>query len=360
MNTLKILTSQAKPGMIVSDDVYTKDLHLIIAKDTALTDKIITRLKFYSITEFSIYSDVDIDDQDTEYVESTFYNDIKRSEPFIQFKKSYDNSVENFKNTMNDLVEYNKEINPDDLLSEVSNILYQCNTNIELFNMLQCMMDYDDTTYVHSLNVALICNILAKWLGYSNEDIEVITLCGLLHDIGKILIPDNIIKKPARLNKEEFSVIKTHPIKGYNILKDKKLDNRIKRAALMHHERCDGSGYPRGLKANEIDPFAKLVSIADVYDAMTCARVYRGPLCPFEVISLFETEGYIKYDTKYILTFLEGIVQTYINNNVRLNNKVEGEIILINKAEPSRPIIMADDQFIDLSKNRNLYIEALL
>lgn len=71
----------------------------------------------------------------------------------------------------------------------------------------------------------------------------------------------------------------------------------------MHHERCDGSGYPRGLKANEIDPFAKLVSIADVYDAMTCARVYRGPLCPFEVISLFETEGYIKYDTKYILTF---------------------------------------------------------
>lgn len=142
MNTLKILTSQAKPGMIVSDDVYTKDLHLIIAKDTALTDNIITRLKFYSITEFSIYSDVDIDDPDTEYVESTFYNDIKRSEPFIQFKKSYDNSVENFKNTMNDLVEYNKEINPDDLLSEVSNILYQCNTNIELFNMLQCMRDY--------------------------------------------------------------------------------------------------------------------------------------------------------------------------------------------------------------------------
>lgn len=360
MNTIKILASQAMPGMIVSEDVYTKDLHLVIAKDTALTDKIITRLEFYSISDFSIYSEGDLDDQVTEYIESTFYNDIKRSELFKRFKESYHNSVNNFKGAMNDLVEYNKEVDPDVLLTEVTDILHQCNTSIELFNMLHCMREYDDTTYVHSLNVALICNIMGKWLGFSQEDRDAITLSGLLHDIGKLQIPDKIIKKPAKLNKEEFSIIKTHAIRGYSILKDKNLDIRVKRAALMHHERCDGSGYPQGLSGNEIDSFAKLVSIADVYDAMTCARVYRGPLCPFEVISLFETEGYSKYDTKYILTFLEGIGQTYINNNVRLNNKVEGEIILINKSEPSRPIVMAGDQFIDLSKNRNLYIEALI
>jgi HD-GYP domain-containing protein (c-di-GMP phosphodiesterase class II) len=93
---------------------------------------------------------------------------------------------------------------------------------------------------------------------------------------------------------------------------------------------------------------------------MTCARVYRGPLCPFEVVSIFEAEGYTKYDPNYIITFLKGIVQTYIHNNVRLNNRQEGEIIMINNFELSRPVVKVGDQFIDLSRSRNLYIETLM
>lgn len=360
MNTLKILTTQAIPGMVVAEDVYTKDLHLVIGKDTTLTDKIITRLEFYSITDFSVYSDNSFTLEEKEYIENTFYGEIKKSEPFKRFSKSYRNTVNYFKGSIDNLVINNKDVDPDQLLSDVSKILFQCNTNIELFNMLHCMREYDDTTYVHSLNVSLICNILGKWLQFSPDDLEAITLSGLLHDVGKLMIPNNIILKPEKLTNEEFSLIKTHTIRGYNLLKNQKLDNRIKNSTLMHHERCDGSGYPNGLIDYEIEPFAKLVAIADVYDAMTCARVYRGPLCPFEVINLFETEGYLKYDTKYILTFLEGIVQTYINNNVRLNNNMEGEIVLINKSELSRPIVMVGDEFIDLSKHRNLYIEALI
>lgn len=258
---------------------------------------------------------------ETDYFENTFYSELKKSEAFNRFYKAYHNSVDNIKASMEDILNNRKELSPDDLLSEVRNILYQCNTNIELFHMLHCMREYDDTTYIHSLNVSLICNIIGKWLNLSDEDLEVITLAGLLHDIGKLFIPNEIITKPGKLNDFEFSMIKTHTIRGYWILKNRKIDDRIKNAALMHHERCDGSGYPNGLLGHEIEPFAKLVAIADVYDAMTSARVYRGPLCPFEVINLFETEGYLKYDTKYILTFLEGVVQTYIHNTVRLNNK---------------------------------------
>ena len=360
MNTLKILTSQAIPGMIVSEDVYTKDLHLVIGKDTTLTDRIITRLEFYSITDFSVYFDNSYNDLKKEFGDNTFYNEIKSSNSFKLFRKAYQNTVQHLRGSIDDLVANNQDVDPEQLLSDVSKILYQCTTNIELFNMLHCMREFDDITYVHSLNVSLICNILGKWLHLSPEDLEVVTLSGLLHDVGKLLIPTNIISKPGKLTNEEFSLIKKHAIRGYNSLKNKNLDERIKNAALMHHERCDGSGYPNGLIEHEIDPFAKLVAIADVYDAMTCARVYRGPLCPFEVINLFETEGYLKYDTKYILTFLEGIVQTYINNNVRLNNNIEGEIVLINKFELSRPIVMVGDDFIDLSKHRNLYIEALI
>ena len=89
----------------------------------------------------------------------------------------------------------------------------------------------------------------------------------------------------------------------------------------MHHEKCDGSGYPFGLKGNKIDPFAKIVAIADVYDAMTAARVYRGPLCPFQVIDIFEKEGLQKYEASFILKFLQNVVNTYINNRVLLSEE---------------------------------------
>jgi len=360
MNTVKILTSQAVPGMVVSEDVYTKDLHLIISKDTTLTDKIITRLNFYSITDLYVYSDDNLVKTEADYFENTFYSELKKSEAFSRFYKAYHKSANRLKNSMDDFLNNRDELEADKLMSEVRSILYQCGTNIELFHMLHCMREYDDTTYIHSLNVSLIGNILGKWLKFSSEDLEAITLAGLLHDVGKLFIPNEIIAKPGKLTEDEFSLIKTHTIRGYHILKDKKIDERIKNVALMHHERCDGSGYPNGLLSHEIDPFAKLIAIADVYEAMTSARVYRGPLCPFEVINLFETEGYLKYDAKYILTFLEGVVQTYINNTVRLNNKMEGEIVLINKFDLSRPVIMCNDQFIDLSKHRDLYIEALI
>ncbi len=365
MKIRKILIALAIPGMIVADDVYTQDGHLIIAKETTLTDRIITRLEFYGATELTIYSESDFNEieafpTDVDIVTDSFYDTVRKSESFHRFHMAYMNTVDKLKRSLLDLVENQKEIQPEELLSDVNFIIKNSTNNIELFQMLHCMRQYDDTTYVHSLNVALICNIIGKWLHFTLEDQEVLTLCGLLHDIGKLMIPPSIIAKPARLTEEEFTTIKTHTIRGYNLLKGKSIDQRIKNATLMHHERCDGSGYPYGFRANQIDPFAKIIAVVDVYDAMTSARVYRGPLCPFEVISIFETEGFTKYEPKYIMTFLEGIVQTYVNNTVRLSNGIEGQIVLINKLSLSKPIVKAGDQFIDLSKSKDLSIVEIL
>ena len=104
----------------------------------------------------------------------------------------------------------------------------------------------------------------------------------------------------------------------------------------------------------------KVVAIADVYDAMTAARVYRGPLCPFKVISIFESEGLQKYDGHYILTFLEHVATTYMNNRVRLNNGLEGDVIFMNRNQYSRPMLQCGDQFIDLSREPDLYIETFV
>lgn len=359
MKKVKILINQAIPGMIVAADVFTKDNHLVIAKETTLTDKIITRLEFYSILELSVYSITEKPDVDRFFEQTTYYERIKQSESFKRFHLAYQKTVLQLKHSLDTIVHSDAEIDTDKLLKEATNLIVDTNSGIEVFDMLHCMRNYDDTTYIHCLNVAVICNIIGKWLQFDKNDLEVITLCGLLHDIGKLMIPPQIIGKPSKLTSEEYTTVKTHTTRGYSILKDKAIDPRIKYAALMHHERCDGSGYPYGFYGEQIDYFAKLVSIADVYDAMTCARVYRGPLCPFEVISIFESEGYTKYDPKFIMTFLEGIVQTYINNTVKLSDGSVGEIILINKLELSRPIVKIGEEYINLMKHRDLHIAAL-
>ena len=213
---------------------------------------------------------------------------------------------------------------------------------------------------MHSMNVALICNIFARWLRMSEEEIAKATTSGLLHDIGKIMIPESILKKPDKLTKQEFNIIKRHPQEGYRLLLGSKLDEDVLNAVLMHHERCDGSGYPFGLMANQIGTYAKMVAIADVYDATTSARVYRGPLCPFSAISIFEDEGLQKYDPRFIMTFLENVVNTYLLNNVRLTNGTVGTVVFIHKDKLSSPTIRTAGGFVDLSTQSNLQIEALI
>ena len=128
----------------------------------------------------------------------------------------------------------------------------------------------------------------------------------------------------------------------------------------MHHERCDGTGYPLKLKGPQIDKFAKAVAIADVYDAMTSARYYRGPLCPFIAISMFEEEGFQRYDSEMIIAFLHNIVNTYLLNTVRLNTGETGEIIFINSTHLSRPTIKVGNDYIDLSKCPGVYIQEII
>jgi HD-GYP domain-containing protein (c-di-GMP phosphodiesterase class II) len=155
--------------------------------------------------------------------------------------------------------------------------------------------------------------------------------------------------------------VKKHPQFGYELLKNLPLDEHIKLAALMHHERCDGSGYPNHLSSDDIDDCAMIVAIADVYDAMTAARPHRAPLCPFQVISNFEKDGLSQYRPKYILTFLEYIASTYQNNRVLLNNGQSANIVMINKNHLSAPIVQLDDQScINLQEHPDLFIKSIL
>ena len=298
---------------------------------------------------------------DGEITEDSYYfQRVKNSKQFKKFEQSFLDNTEAFKVNLKNIAESGADIDSHALINSITSLIAEDMTGVTVFDMLHNMRQYDDFTYIHSMNVSLICNVFGKWLGMSREDIDILTLGGLLHDIGKLKIPDNIIRKPEKLSPAEYNIIKTHSLQGYNILKDKSIDENVKQIALMHHERCDGSGYPLGLSDDKINMYAKIVAIADVYDAMTAARVYRGPLCPFKVISIFESEGLQKYDGHFILTFLEHVATTYMNNRVRLNNGMEGEVIFMNRNQYSRPMLQCGDKFIDLSREPELYIETFV
>lgn len=358
----RLSITQLVPGMTVAEDVYDLNHELLIQKGTVLTDKLITKLDLYGIlTIFAkdIIQPVQPAEDSTD-TEPSYSERIKSSPEFQLFKTDFENDVELFRENMNLVIQKNTSLDVNTLLKNTMAIVANHSGNISILDMLQNMREYDDSTYTHSLNVALICNILAGWLKLADEEVELATACGLFHDIGKLLIPYSIISKPGKLSEEEFATIKKHPTLGYQLLLSQDVDDHVKNAALMHHERSDGSGYPLKLKGNQIDPYARIVAIADVYDAMTAARCYRGPLCPFRVIEMFEAEGFRKYDVSILLPFLENVVNSCLQNRCLLSDGRKGTIIYINKDKLSRPIVQCGGEYVNLADQPDLEIVRLL
>lgn len=364
----KTAITDVKPGMFTAAPVYSATGQLILPEHSILTVQQISRLEFYGVQWVAIIPEEEIRDSaleelsDNEHEEIISYSQkIRRSKSFHIFKIDYGKKVKLLQQSMNDLLKKNVPVDTSSLLEQVSS-LYQNNmTTLSIFDMLHNMREIDDSTYAHSLNVALIARMLGEWIGLAEDDLETLTLAGLLHDIGKCMIPPEIIKKPSPLTPDEYEEIKKHARYGAEILETQSLDKRVACVALMHHERCDGDGYPMGLNDKEIDDFAKIIAIADVYDAMTANRCYRKGLCPFEVIATFEREGLNKYDSRYILTFLNRIVDTYICNSVLLNDGTCGKIVLMNQKSLSRPVIHTmTNEYIDLTKHPELYIQAII
>ncbi len=148
----------------------------------------------------------------------------------------------------------------------------------------------DASTSVHSVNVMLYCIGYARQCNYGYDKLKLFGLMGLFHDIGKLRIPDKILKAPRRLTEEEFDLIKTHPSQGYNILVQSNLDKRIRLTALQHHERCDGSGYPSKIGGNDMLPESKALAIIDVYEALTNWRPYKDPIDPLDALEIIKED----------------------------------------------------------------------
>ena len=397
---------QLRPGMVLTEDAYTKSgSQLVLPKGTVLDEQRIARLAFYGVAQVNAITREQAQAQLLQSPvpapkpvapagtaarpaqqapaagtaaapsqarpaaappspapdENASFSERLRATPeFKKFKMNFEDTFITYQRSINDIVSGDKDIEPEKLTEPVYDLIHSCYGPSNVFDMLHALRGYDDATYVHSVNVALIAHTIGEWMHLEADDLALLTEAGLLLDIGKLLVPQEILNKKGPLTTEERVKLRMHPQLGFRVIETKHVDRHVKNTVLMHHERCDGSGYPRHLKMDQIDPVARVVSIADVYDAMTCERVYRGALSPFYAFEQIEDEGLQKYDTRAVLTFLENLSGVYIGNRVRLSDGSEGEIVYINKNRFSCPTVKVGSQFVDLFARRDLHIEALL
>lgn len=364
----KLPLNELEIGMVALEAIVTPSGQELAPVGTKLSKTILNKMQLYKLDSLIVDAGDTLLNRDAakavqKPVETKTYSQkMLESNEFRGFQQDYFLAVEYLKSVFYYTTHAKGyAINEQQLVQSVAPLFLSRNTITELFDMLHQMHSLTDSIFAHSINVALISRMIGRWLHLEQHELDVLTCCGLLHDIGKLTIPDAVLNKPDKLTEKEFTLIKSHAKKGYEILRNQKIDSRIQQSALMHHERYDGSGYPIGLSSDHLTDFAMIVAIADVYDAMTAARSYREPLCAFEVIENFERDGYQKYHTKYIYVFLNHIASTYQNSRVMLNDGRCAKIVMLNQSHLSKPMVQFDHgECLDLSTSKGIYITKIL
>jgi HD-GYP domain-containing protein (c-di-GMP phosphodiesterase class II) len=365
---MKIINvDEMKPGMILAEKIISPKGQVLADEGTAVTAQQLLHMSYYGIKELKIQDEEDAIekyqfDAPDEFIGETQSWRILNSEEFKEFKRAYEKCSDRLERIISDFAEKQGALDDTELIQEIHSVFEKHSTGLGIMAMMLNIQEIDRSTFRHSVNVAIISRVCGGWLGITDEkELDVLTMCGLYHDIGKSLVPHSILTKPGPLNAEEFGRMAEHPLLGYNLLSDLPIDRRIKLAALQHHERNDGSGYPYGLTKDFINPFSKIVAITDVYDAMTADRVYRAGICPFEVIAQFQRVEPSKYDQNVLHVFLQNIAQSYIGTGVLLSDNSRGVITMVKKNALSSPLVKLDDgSFVDLQERTDLYIRACI
>lgn len=329
-----------KPGMIVFEDVYNADKEILVKSNSILNDE-----KINLLTENMIE---DIILAEPSEAEMSRYSHLHASPHFQNFDKVYNECLVQFTRLIRNL-DIGMEPNITKMLSLRDEIMKVVMNGEQLLDYLYNLMpNENEITYNHCFNCGLLCYVFAKWCNLSGDDLDNITIAGFLFDIGKTKVHDELLWKPGKLTPEEFIQMQHHIHLGYELLKNKELPPHIITVMIMHHERCDGSGYPARLKENKIDPFALLAAIVDTYEAMTHPRAQRTALTPFQAIRVFEEQGFAKYGVKNVRTILTRIANMYIDRTVILSNGCSGRILEIHPESLSRPTIFGNNIYIDL------------
>ena len=289
-----ISIEKTKPGMILGKEVFDDEGRILLSVNTKLTKEYITRLSIRG------YQGV--------YIEDELSRGIKIEEVIsVELRNRGAQAV--------------KDGNIDDLKTIAKDIVSQLLDKDKSISIdIQDLRTYDNYTYKHSVNVAVISTIIGIYLSYDEESLYELCLAALMHDIGKTKIDPAIINKPARLTMAEYRLVQEHARYSYDILDQNWLmPARTKQGVLHHHENEDGTGYPNRLVGDEIPPYAKIIHVADVYDALTSKRPYKKPYALSEAIEYLMGGSNVLFDRKAVEAFLEAVAVGQMKNKAYVN-----------------------------------------
>ncbi len=341
-----------EPGMIVGKTILADNGRLALYEGTRLTASLIDRLYNRNIYAIDIL-------EETEPQKAAGQPQAQNGKSQA-FHAAYQDTVQALKDAYETIATL--KVVPVDTVWEIAGTsVWSMAHTAGALSYLHILYQQNEYLLQHSLNVAVIAGILGRWMGFSGQQLHGVILAGLLHDIGKTQIPHEILIKPGKLSDGELAVIRTHPVEGYKLLrKSDLLPLGVLSGVLEHHERLDGTGYPLKLRIEKIHPFAQIVAVADIYDAMTSDRPYRAKLSPFAATDILVHDMFQKLSPAVCTTFLNNLLDHFIGNNVRLSDGREGQIVYLGKTLAQRPVIRTrDGEFIDLAGQPGISIVAM-
>lgn len=367
MNLLVTL-DEIKEGMVLGDDVFDKTGRLLVSKDTVVSILIRDKLKKFSGTrevyvkvernKLDIKTVVELESGETLEVTSCDLS-LEHSNERYLVREKFEEMHDSIKKSFDELSRNNtgEEIKKE-LERTVEEIKTNLSVNVELLNEILDVKEVDEYLYNHSLNVAVISNLIGKWLNLPQEDLDTLVLAGLVHDIGKLKVNPQVLNKPGKLTDEEFMEMKKHPAYSHKMLCEMGYtDQKMLKAVTLHHEKIDGTGYPLGITGDKLPIHAKVLAIADIFDAMTSNRVYKERVSPFKVLEMFQNQTFGKLDYSIIMTFIKKFTEYYVGSEVQLSNGEKAKIVSLNTYELTKPLLVTDaGKFIDISKSRSIQI----
>ena len=366
MPEVSIKTTDLRPGIVISEDVFVNTNHPIIRRNTVILPKHLEVLKAFGVREVKTEEQNIVKRDENLATESNFIDpdDILAtiSTVKIDLKTKYNETVQQFKK---EFAKWKAGSRPD--IAKVRSFLMPLfEAFIEQKRVITDLNDFSDSKdyiYHHSIMVGILASAISVQMGHPKGQMLQLGLAGALADCGMAKIDSSITEKAAFLTEREFNEVKKHTIYSYQMVQDTPLlRNEMKLAILQHHERLDGSGYPRGDKMGRISVFSQIVSVSDVFHAMTSERIYRSKESPFKVIELIKEEEFGKFDIRVVQALHDLVGNLSIGTKVQLTNGYIGEIVFLHRDARLRPTvkIIEDNTILDLTKNRHVAVEKVL
>lgn len=340
------------PGMILGEDVVSQG-KVVCPAGTKLDKIIIDKLARYSVMCASVMEDVDF--------ASTHYEKIRFNQDFRRFERDYNAALTRYKQLMYTFLQTGAKVPDADLLQLYHDVRADISSGAMLLDYLYNLMpNEDELTFSHCMNSALLAGAIADWLSMDNAAKNCLILCGFYYDIGKLRLPYELLWKPGKLTAEEFKIIQTHPVVGYTLVRGLTLDEHVKNAVIMHHERLDGSGYPYHMTGQKIDVYARYIAIIDAYIAMASPRSYRSAFTPLQILGNLQSDM-SKFDIELLMPIMQRIADSQIGTRVQTSDKHIWEVLIINSNQYARPIMKNDNnEILNLLEHPELEITKMM